>query len=164
MATPRPAMVAGDTTTHGGTVLEGESTILIGDKKVARKGDPVACPKCKGTFPIVEGTSHAWLGHDVAVDGMRTGCGAQLIASQRSVLVGWDPQPADPTRDFNRHFVLQDARTGEPLATRPYVLAHPDGTTRFDALAGRDGETRLAQHTQFGDADLYAHVQYEVAV
>ena len=49
----RSVIVIGDKTTHGGTVLQGSQTMTAGGKNVARQGDLVSCPKCKGNFPIV---------------------------------------------------------------------------------------------------------------
>ena len=79
----RAVIVIGDKTTHGGTVLQGSQTMTAGDKSVARRGDLVACPQCKGNFPIIEGSSKMSAnGRGVALEGMKTACGAELIASQ----------------------------------------------------------------------------------
>ncbi|KIQ21908.1 PAAR repeat-containing protein [Variovorax paradoxus] len=73
----------GDTTTHGGTVLEGFSSFSIDGKIPAGVGHMVACPLCKGVFPISSGGRRAKVqGMEIAVDGMKTACGAALIASQ----------------------------------------------------------------------------------
>lgn len=73
----------GDTTTHGGTVIEGIEDYLVYDKPIACKTHRVLCPLCKGTFPIVEGVESVPIqGKPVAVEGMKTACGAKLIASQ----------------------------------------------------------------------------------
>jgi hypothetical protein len=46
----------------------------------------VLCPLCKGAFPILPDVGrrypHQLHGRDTAVEGMRTACGAVLIASQ----------------------------------------------------------------------------------
>ncbi|AOF52401.1 hypothetical protein BKG91_10010 [Rodentibacter caecimuris] len=79
----RRVIVIGDKTTHGGTVLQGSQTMTAGGKAIARQGDLVACPKCKGNFPIVEGSSKMSAnGRAVALERMKTACGAELIASQ----------------------------------------------------------------------------------
>ncbi|MBD2822877.1 PAAR domain-containing protein, partial [Xenorhabdus sp. 42] len=40
---------------------------------IAAKGDLVTCPKCKGTFPIVEGSSNLkYQGKNIALEGMQT--------------------------------------------------------------------------------------------
>jgi uncharacterized Zn-binding protein involved in type VI secretion len=73
----------GDKTTHGGVVLEGSLTHLYLDKPVALVGHKVFCPKCKGIFSIAEGAPTAIFGgKNVALAGMRTTCGAALIATQ----------------------------------------------------------------------------------
>ncbi|WP_387796110.1 PAAR domain-containing protein, partial [Photorhabdus sp. RM125S] len=54
---------------------------------VAAKGDLVSCPKCKGVFPIVEGSDDLkHQGKPIALEGMQTACGAKLIASQKDLL------------------------------------------------------------------------------
>ncbi|AMQ93781.1 hypothetical protein BBH51_04140 [Aggregatibacter actinomycetemcomitans] len=86
------AIVFGDKTTHGGLVLQGSHSTAEG-KPISLEGDLVACPKCKGSFPIVEGTSKMNSnGRRVALEGMKTACGAELIGSQRLVWVEHDAQ------------------------------------------------------------------------
>lgn len=72
----------GDTTTHGGVVLEAFSRTDLNGKPIAGVGHKVSCPLCKGIFPIVEGSATDSVdGIAVALDGMKTACGAVLIAS-----------------------------------------------------------------------------------
>jgi len=78
----------GDSTSHGGKVLEGSQTNLCYGKPVALIGHKVSCPKCSGTPTIVEGVQNATLyGKGVALAGMKTSCGATLIASQFTAVV-----------------------------------------------------------------------------
>ncbi len=76
----------GDTTTHGGRVLEGSTIATIDGKPIAGVGHKVLCPQCKGVFPILPATGrrypHQIAGRDTAIQGMKTACGATLIASQ----------------------------------------------------------------------------------
>lgn len=82
----RRVIVIGDKTTHGGTVLQGSHSMTAGGKSIALQGDLVACPQCKGNFPIAEGSSKMSAnGRGVALEGMKTTCGAELIASQSLV-------------------------------------------------------------------------------
>jgi uncharacterized Zn-binding protein involved in type VI secretion len=75
----------GDSTSHGGTVSEGHMFLIVHGKAVAGVGHKVPCPKCHGTPVIVEGTMNAsMMGVSIAVDGMKTSCGATLIASQQT--------------------------------------------------------------------------------
>lgn len=72
----------GDSTNHGGTVIEAFSHTNINGKPMAGVGHQVVCPLCKGTFPIAEGSSLLNVGGvPVALNGMKTACGASLIAS-----------------------------------------------------------------------------------
>jgi uncharacterized Zn-binding protein involved in type VI secretion len=72
----------GDLTTHGGVVLQAFSHTDLNGKPIAGVGHNVSCPLCKGIFPIAEGSStYAVDGIPVALDGMKTACGATLIAS-----------------------------------------------------------------------------------
>jgi uncharacterized Zn-binding protein involved in type VI secretion len=72
----------GDATTHGGKVTHVASQTTVDGIPIARIGDKVVCPKCKGVFPIVEGQS-TYLddGIPVALNGHKTACGAVLISS-----------------------------------------------------------------------------------
>ncbi len=72
----------GDSTSHGGTVLEGFAQTNLNGKPIAGVGHQVFCPKCKGIFAIVEGSLvHKIAGTPVALQGMKTACGASLLAS-----------------------------------------------------------------------------------
>ncbi len=82
----------GDTTSHGGTVLEAFPTLTVYGKNAAGVGHQVSCPKCKGSFPIVQGASnYTFMGKNVAVESMQTACGAVLIASQGQATVDNTP-------------------------------------------------------------------------
>ncbi|UYZ85556.1 PAAR domain-containing protein [Entomomonas sp. E2T0] len=79
----KPVILLGDRTDHGGKVITGLSGCEYKGQPVACVGDLVDCPKCDGVYRIVEGSGcldHK--GVPVAVEGMKTGCGAKLIASQ----------------------------------------------------------------------------------
>jgi len=88
----RPVILVGDTTSHGGRVEEGCSTDTFDGRALACVGHMVWCPKCKGSFAILPegsgGHSLPWIeGLNLAVEGMRTACGATLIASQQGFVV-----------------------------------------------------------------------------
>lgn len=73
----------GDKTTGGGEVLAGSQHMIFEGKGLARKGDPVSCPKVgHGDNHIVEGDDH--MKDDelpVALHGHRCACGCTLISS-----------------------------------------------------------------------------------
>lgn len=72
----------GDRTDHGGTVQEGFEQTRFNGRPLAGVGHKVVCPKCKGVFAIAEGSSaYNMDGIPVALEGMKTTCGASLIAS-----------------------------------------------------------------------------------
>lgn len=72
----------GDLTTHGGVVLQAFPQTDLNGKPIAGVGHNVSCPLCKGIFPIAEGSSTYTVdGIPVALDRMKTACGAALIAS-----------------------------------------------------------------------------------
>ncbi|HIH2744864.1 TPA: PAAR domain-containing protein [Burkholderia lata] len=90
----------GDTTSHGGRVLAGTPTATIDGKAIAGVGHEVLCPLCKGVFVITPDLlgrryPHRVHGRDTAVEGMRTTCGAVLIASQSTSTID-DIGEADP--------------------------------------------------------------------
>lgn len=73
----------GDSTSHGGTVIGGSLADLCEGKPIAFVGHKVSCPKCRGIHEIIEGAPVTTLyGKGVALEGMRTSCGATLIATQ----------------------------------------------------------------------------------
>ena len=77
-------VVLGDKTDHGGTVISGSPFCDTHGKGWARVGDMVACPRCKGIFPIVQGdASLIDDGKAVAYYGCKVACGATLISSQQ---------------------------------------------------------------------------------
>ncbi|MFN3067825.1 PAAR domain-containing protein [Serratia sp. J2] len=79
----KAVILQGDKTSHGGVVLQGSSVMQFCGTHVALVVHLVSCPQCKGVFPIVMGASTAQVGGvPVALEGMKTACGAELIASQ----------------------------------------------------------------------------------
>ncbi|WP_434526120.1 PAAR domain-containing protein [Photorhabdus asymbiotica] len=80
----RSVILVGDSTSHGGKVLTGDESCGVLGKQAARVGDAVSCPKCGGNQTIVEGTPGivGSNGQTYALEGMKTSCGATLIASQ----------------------------------------------------------------------------------
>ena len=63
-------------------MIESIAHTYLNGKPMAGKGNLVMRPFCKGPFLIVEGTStYSVNGVPVALDGMKTACGASLIAS-----------------------------------------------------------------------------------
>ncbi|MGV8916590.1 MAG: PAAR domain-containing protein [Pseudomonas sp.] len=72
----------GDSTSHGGVILEAFSQADLNGKPISGVGHKVSCPLCKGVFPIAEGNSTYTVGGiAVALDDMKIPCGAALIAS-----------------------------------------------------------------------------------
>lgn len=82
-----PIILLGDKTSHSGTVISGSQFSDTNGKGWARVGDMVACPRCKGMFPISQGdASLIDDGHAVAYHGCKVACGALLISSQQFTL------------------------------------------------------------------------------
>jgi uncharacterized Zn-binding protein involved in type VI secretion len=90
---------AGDKTSHGGIVVEGSQTDICMGKPIAFMGHMTFCPKCKGNFPIIEGVmTVTFYGRGVAVEGMKTACGAVLLASQFTDTVQWSSGASNTPR------------------------------------------------------------------
>lgn len=120
----RPIIRIGDKTSHGGTVTQGFPLYTIEGRSAAGLGHMVACPQCKGVFPIVEGVlSFTVDGSLVAIEGMKTSCGATLIASQDVAVL--DPGPggvasaAGETTMPANGLVGTAAGPGQPLWNAP---------------------------------------------
>ncbi|MDR1995538.1 PAAR domain-containing protein [Azonexus sp.] len=78
----------GDTTTHGGKVINGSDRHRLEGRRIARLGDEVDCPaKYPGGTPhgvnkIIEGATDELLdGIPIALEGHKTECGCALIGS-----------------------------------------------------------------------------------
>jgi uncharacterized Zn-binding protein involved in type VI secretion len=79
----KPLIVLGDSTDHGGSVVSASPTFTTMGKQIARVGDQVSCPRCRGVHLIAEGDpSMTDAGMAVAFHGCKTTCGAALISSQ----------------------------------------------------------------------------------
>ncbi|MBB3117935.1 PAAR domain-containing protein [Pseudoduganella violacea] len=84
----RAVICKGDPTSHGGNVLEGNEDATIDGRPIAQRGHQTWCPQCKGKFPIKDGLDfHTFAGIGTAVEGMKTACGAILIATQRQMSI-----------------------------------------------------------------------------
>ncbi|CAB3810016.1 hypothetical protein LMG28688_07124 [Paraburkholderia caffeinitolerans] len=77
-ATGREVVRLGDTTDHGGEVIEAVPNLTHRAIPVALDGHMVRCPKCGGDFPIIATGKRTHGGVRVAFIGDRTACGAML--------------------------------------------------------------------------------------
>jgi len=158
----RPIIRYGDFTTHGGRVVSADSTFTIYDKNVARVGDMVTCPICRGTFPILTGASHFLNGREVARQGDVTACGAKLIASQSTATIDDESeisttaavvlaprQPlaassADNSETYAIKFRALDHETGEPIPECVYILKRENGT-QHGGITDQEGFTEIVE-------------------
>lgn len=97
----RPFVVLGDKTSHGGTVISADFTSDINGRYMARVGDKVVCPKCKGVFAIKAGAPDVvdgqGLGYARHMD--TTDCGARLISGQATATWSDKSSLIDPAAD-----------------------------------------------------------------
>lgn len=167
-----PLMIRqGDTTSHGGTVLEGFSLYTVEGRAVAGMGHNVACPLCNGVFPIVQGNpTHTVNGVPLAYDGMLTACGATLVASPNLVnhasaggsitrliepLLPDNPvgnQPEDKTIQF----VIRQQESRKPLEGVPYTIELSTGQS-VHGHSDSAGLTKKLVVKQSISADLVVH-------
>jgi uncharacterized Zn-binding protein involved in type VI secretion len=75
----RDVVRQGDTTDHGGTVIEGAVDYTQLGIPIALDGHRVECRKCGGTYPIIASGSMTHKSRRVAYLGDKTGCGAVLM-------------------------------------------------------------------------------------
>lgn len=124
----------GDPTSHGGKVVEGSLADICHGKPIAYMGHKTFCPQCKGYFPIIDGApTTMFYGRGVALAGMKTACGAVLIATQITdiVEVGSGSRNSD-TSSENRHQSVpvgpSSGRSGppSPLANSAVAAAGAD--------------------------------------
>lgn len=122
----RPFIVMGDTTSHGGTVISADLTCDIHGKYMARIGDLVVCPKCKGVFAITSGATDVVdnTGRGYARHLDTTACGARLVSGQITTI--WlDNSSGDS--------VATD-RQAETLAAADAIAAHTASGICLDCL------------------------------
>lgn len=147
-------------------------TDICHGKPIAYIGHKVSCPKCKGTYPIVEGAqTTSFYGKGVALAGMRTACGAVLIATQFTDTVEWSSGPVAARAAARSSAPMPPAKTGAvaPAAGDretswdeqsvlpaqvadgiPYLIVTPDGRK----LSGRaDANGHLPRIATEGEAD-----------
>lgn len=143
---PRSVIRIGDRTSHGGVVVTGDQTLNVFGQAAARRGDMTTCPRCKGSYPIVEGTRSTGSSQWLALEGMRTACGATLVASQHF----WQEADATGTSTAvpagtnvntykGRFQVFRDA-SREPHSGQRYRVTTIDGTP-FEGETDADGYT-----------------------
>lgn len=130
---PRSVVRIGDRTSHGGVVVTGDQTLNVFGQAAARRGDMTTCPRCKGSYPIVEGTRSTGSSQWLALEGMRTACGATLIASQHF----WQEADATGTsstaqvdtnaKAYKGRFQVLDDASREPLPGQQYRVTTIDG-------------------------------------
>lgn len=158
----------GDPTSHGGRVIEGSAADICHGKPISSIGHQTYCPRCKGNFPIIEGVgTTTFYGRGVALAGMKTACGAILMATQFTDTVEYggngnnvrtdeqtqksaanmapdagpaQPKPAPNAPGFDLFFHAKDERTGNDVGNTPYRITLDDGQT-FEGVTSADGLT-----------------------
>lgn len=113
----------GDSTSHHGTVIEGSQSDICMGKPIAFIGHKVHCPKCRGDFPIIEGVpTTTFYGKGVALAGMKTSCGAVLIASQFTDTVDWgvggNSKAASSTAITQPEWAYKNGESAKPASTQ----------------------------------------------
>jgi uncharacterized Zn-binding protein involved in type VI secretion len=164
----------GDKTSHDGVVLEAFENFNVYGKPAAGIGHRGHCPKCKKDFVIVAGAETvSYFGKAVALEGMKTSCGAVLIASQQEATVDVETgSPAQASSSsasaaakstaatsqatasstsptaFDQHFHVISSVTGKPLVGYPYQIELPDGST----IEGKTDDEGLTEIVSAPDA------------
>ncbi|MBX6939284.1 PAAR domain-containing protein, partial [Pseudomonas syringae group genomosp. 3] len=77
-------IVQGDTTDHGGSVINGDQTKRINGFPVAHRGCDVICPLHGASKIIGEENNFHIEGNIITLEGDLTSCGARLISRQQS--------------------------------------------------------------------------------
>lgn len=152
----QPIIVQGDKTSHGGSVLTGSPFSDCDGKPIARVGDMVSCPRCKGVFPIAQGDqSNIIDGAPVAYHGRKTACGATLISSQMRTLT----EPSGGTASSACSSTLERfgaVGAGMGLIRGPSAWRWRQALSRalsigergrWEAYLGRDGSRALDRRT-----------------
>lgn len=161
-------IVLGDKTDHGGTVISAAPAAAAGGKPIARLGDMVECPRCHGTFAIVEGNPAMCVdGAAVAYHGCAVACGARLIASQSEMTT--QPTSGDADASPRRYFSFDDGfgaaaaaagvqdATARPFRGRFQLLKEVDD----QPISGRRVRVRASSgHTVEGVTDAQGYTPW----
>jgi uncharacterized Zn-binding protein involved in type VI secretion len=161
-------IVLGDMTDHGGVVISSAPVCYVDGRRVARKGDMVACPRCKGVFPIVEGNPTIIFNDaQVAFHGCKVACGAALLSSQSAarvdilggasggasasllfgpvgagMLAGYVEEALDEQgRRYRGRFQLVSVKSGQPVSGHSARVLAPRGHA-LDTTTDSQGYTR----------------------
>lgn len=138
-----PAIILGDKTSGGGTVIQGSPASEINGQPMARYGDKATC-QVKGHPPIVtitDGDAECLVDNMPAAFHMASlSCGCKVIGSQTLVFVKGSgsgsstqiseqkqdnsPKSVAQTGDFNEHFVICDKSTGKPVSGFKFGIEH----------------------------------------
>jgi uncharacterized Zn-binding protein involved in type VI secretion len=162
-------IVLGDKTDHGGTVISAAPAAAAGGKPIARLGDMVECPRCRGTFAIVEGNpAMCFDGAAVAYHGCAVACGARLIASQSEMTT--QPASGDADASPRRYFSFDDgfgaaavaAATGAQDTTdRPFRGRFQLKEVDDQPISGRRVRVRASSgHTVEGVTDAQGYTPW----
>lgn len=177
--------VLGDVTTANGTIVEGHPTQTINGMSVALEGGHIDCPSCKSTGVIkLAGTriphysdgagSPQWAAEgDLCIckcnppprliaglqsisgtEGDARGIGEALIAPLAA---------PDLPQTFDRHFVVHDKATGQPISGGVHYGLAMDGEQLHNVLH-EDGATAKAYAQAATDMHLSYLVQTEAGV
>lgn len=153
----RAVICKGDPTSHGGEVLEGNPRATANGHPIALKGHMTRCPQCQGDFPIVDGLGfHSFAGIGTAVEGMKTACGAVLIAkAAKGFMMIDDRSEAEASAVASAaqavgpnagSFRAVDRNTGKPVPDMSYRIELPDGSV-LRGVTDADGYTeRVTGH------------------
>ena len=153
----------GDSTSHGGTVLEGSLTDICHGKPIAYIGHKVTCPKCKGTFPIIEGAmTTTFYGQGVALAGMKTACGAVLIATQFTDVVEYGTGGGGRPVQDGTFATSAAAIVAVAAAGAAKKVAESDTAKKVTRLfwSYGDGESPVTGKSRF-HVDLNLHIETE---
>ena len=115
----RPFIVMGDKTSHGGTVIGADFTSDIHGKYMARVGDMVVCPKCKGVFAITSGASDMvdGEGRGYARHMDTTACGSRLISGQITTTWSDESSLGDPAAEAKTDALTNAAQLAAPTTS-----------------------------------------------
>ncbi|WP_288392575.1 PAAR domain-containing protein [uncultured Herbaspirillum sp.] len=163
-------IVVGDRTSHGGVVLTGDQTWKVDGAEVARIGDLVSCPRCKRTALIATSKDPSFTskGVPVAFDGDMTDCGAILYSrhNAHAGLSDGEGEPfslADvkehrppPMQEYQRHFILRDSTSAQPLPNTAYTITTEEGRV-IKGYTDPEGRTDVVWTTAPSRVELVAH-------
>jgi uncharacterized Zn-binding protein involved in type VI secretion len=162
----QPAARMGDPTSHGGHIVAGCPTVIIGSStqaltiQVAAESATPICEDCEKAKRAAEKQAES---DKVASEEKENVATMWAALAAGAAAAAGSVAAAAATTNFDEHFVLVDDRTGEPIRDREYQLETASGKV-VKGVVGEDGKTNLARGNSPEGVTLHLGLQDKIVI